>query len=103
MALRVGCIGLGVLGARIAARLAGEGFYPMVYDAHSDPLRFFILKTSADIADGPAMMAEACDVVITVLPTAADVRQVALGRSGLAVAAKPRCVLIDMGTSGAAE
>jgi len=103
MALRVGCIGLGVLGARVAARLAGEGFYPMIYDAHSDPIRYFILKTSADIADAPAMMAEACDVVITVLPTAADVREAALGRAGLADAAKPRCVLVDMGTSGAAE
>jgi 3-hydroxyisobutyrate dehydrogenase len=103
MALSVGCIGLGVLGARVAARLAGEGFYPMVYDAHSDPIRFFILKTSADIADTPASMAEACDVVITVLPTAGDVREVALGRAGLADATKPRCVLVDMGTSGAAE
>jgi 3-hydroxyisobutyrate dehydrogenase-like beta-hydroxyacid dehydrogenase len=102
MAIRVGCIGLGVLGARIAARLAEEGFPLMIYDASSEPIRYFILKTSADIADAPAMMAEACDVVITVLPTAAEVREVALGRSGLALAPTKRCVLVDMGTSGAA-
>ena len=103
MVIRVGCIGLGVFGARIAARLAEEGFFPMVYDAHSDPIRYFLLKTSADIADAPTMMAEACDMVITVLPTAADVRAVALGRASLADAKRPRCVLVDMGTSGAAE
>lgn len=103
MALRVGCIGLGVFGARVAERLAEEGFFPMVYDAQSDPIRYFLIKTSADIADAPAMMAEFCDVVLTVLPRAADVREAALGRAGLATAKKPRCVLVDLGTSGEAE
>jgi 3-hydroxyisobutyrate dehydrogenase len=105
MTLQVGCIGLGVFGARIAERLAEEGFPTMIYDAQSDPIRYFIIKSAsaADIADAPAMMAELCDVVITVLPTAADVREVALGRAGLVEAASRNCILVDMGTSGAAE
>jgi len=101
MALAVGCIGLGVMGARIAARLAQQGFPLMVHDASSGPLRYFIMKmAAADIAPTPAAMAEMCDVVITVLPSVAEVREVAFGQIGLVHGFRSGGTLIDMGTSG---
>lgn len=101
--ITIGCIGLGVMGAPIAARLVRAGFPLQVFDMASDPIRYFSLKTQADIAASPRMMAEMCDVVITVLPSGAAVREVALGRDGLVHGFPQRGVLVDMGTSGAGE
>jgi 3-hydroxyisobutyrate dehydrogenase len=104
MAISVGCIGLGVMGARIAARLVQQGFPLMIYDGSSGPLRYFIMKmAAADIAATPAAMAEMCDVVITVLPNAAELRDVALGHIGLVHGFKSGGTVIDMGTSGGEE
>jgi len=104
MAIAVGCIGLGVMGARIAARLVQQGFPLMIYDGSSGPVRYFIMKmAAADIAATPAAMAEMCDVVITVLPSAAEVRDVALGQIGLVHGFRAGGTLIDMGTSGGEE
>lgn len=103
--ITIGCIGLGVMGAPIATRFARAGFPLQVFDRVTDVIRYFSLKNQADIAASPLMMAEMCEVVITVLPTAAAVREVALGRDGLvhAPAFAGSGVLIDMGTSGAGE
>ena len=104
MAIAVGCIGLGVMGARIAARLVQQGFPLMIYDGSSGPVRYFIMKmAAADIAATPAAMAEMCDVVITVLPSVAEVRDVALGQIGLVHGFRAGGTLIDMGTSGGEE
>ena len=105
MAMTVGCIGLGVFGARVATRLGREGFGLLVHDIHVEPVRYFLLKNTADMGESPRMLAALCDVVITVLPDAAATRKVALGKLGMAegLTNGKTCVLLDLGTTSAPE
>ncbi len=105
MATTIGFIGLGVFGARVATRLGRQGFGLMVHDGHIEPVRYFIMKNTADMGESPRMLAALCDFVITVLPNAKATRDVALGRLGLADGLKDgkTCVLVDLGTTSSAE
>src|SRR6202007_2446332 len=59
----------------------------------------FNMDVGGVITGSPKMMAQACDVIITVLPSAAEVREVAFGWEGLARGFAKGGVLIDMGCS----
>src|ERR1700751_2430553 len=95
-ALRLGLIGLGALGSRIAARLLRTGFPLDIYDIADVALRMFNMDVGGSITGSPKMMAQTCNVVITVLPSAAEVREVAFGWEGLARGFASGSVLIDM-------
>jgi 3-hydroxyisobutyrate dehydrogenase len=97
--LRLGLIGLGALGSRIATRLLRTGFSLQIYDIADVALRMFNMDVGGIITGSPKMMAQTCDVVITVLPSAAEVREVAFGWEPLARGFARGGVLIDMGCS----
>ena len=59
----------------------------------------FNIDVGGIITGSPKMMAQSCDAIITVLPSAAEVREVAFGWEGLARGFSPGGVLIDMGNS----
>jgi 3-hydroxyisobutyrate dehydrogenase len=96
--LRLGLIGLGALGSRIATRLLRTGFSLEIYDIADVALRMFNMDVGGSITGSPKMMAQACNVVIAVLPSAAEVREIAFGWEGLARDLTGG-VLIDMGSS----
>ena len=96
--LRLGLIGLGALGSRIATRLLRTGFSLEIYDIADVALRMFNMDVGGSITGSPKMMAQACNVVIAVLPSAAEVREIAFGWEGLARGFTGG-VLIDMGSS----
>jgi 3-hydroxyisobutyrate dehydrogenase len=97
--LRLGLIGLGALGSRIATRLLRTGFSLEIYDIADVALRMFNMDVGGMITGSPKMMAQGCDVIITVLPSAAEVREVAFGWEGLARGFAEGGALIDMGCS----
>lgn len=97
--LRLGLIGLGALGSRIATRLLRTGYSLEIYDIADVALRMFNMDVGGIITGSPKMMAQVCDVVIAVLPSAAEVREVAFGWEGLARGFAEGGVLIDMGCS----
>ena len=97
--LRLGLIGLGALGSRIATRLLRTGFSLEIYDIADVAVRMFNMDVGGIITGSPKMMAQACDVIITVLPSAAEVREVAFGWEGLARGFTKGGVLIDMSCS----
>src|ERR1700724_1143105 len=96
---RIGVIGLGAMGARIATRLVWEGFNPQVYDVVDVAVRMFTNDVGGMMSGSPKMMAQSCDIIITVLPSADALRDVLYGWEGLAGGFKPGGVVIDMGTS----
>ena len=96
---RLGLIGLGALGSRIATRLLRAGFSLHIYDIADVALRMFNMDVGGIITGSPKMMAQSCDVIITVLPSAAEVREVTFGWEGLARGFAKGGVLIDMGSS----
>jgi 3-hydroxyisobutyrate dehydrogenase-like beta-hydroxyacid dehydrogenase len=87
------------MGSRIATRLLRSGFSLEIYDIADVALRMFNMDVGGIITGSPKMMAQVCDVVIAVLPSAAEVREVAFGWEGLARGFAKGGVLIDMGCS----
>ena len=72
------------MGARIATRLVWEGFNPQVYDVVDIAVRMFTNDVGGMMSGSPKMMAQSCDVIITVLPSADALRDVLYGWEGLA-------------------
>ena len=103
--MTIGFIGLGVFGGRVATRLVHQGFGLMIFDRVTDAVRYFMLKNSADVAEAPRTLAALCDIVVCVLPSAADVRDATLGPLGLAAGLPDgkSLVLLDLGASSAAD
>jgi len=94
----VGFIGLGIMGASMAARLAAAGYPLHVYNrtrAKAEPL----IEAGASWHATPKALAEASDVVITIVGMPDDVRALYLGDDGLIMNARRDAVLIDMTTS----
>ena len=51
MAQNIGFIGLGSFGARIASRLTRQDMGLLVYDSWIEPVRYFMLKHTADMGE----------------------------------------------------
>jgi 3-hydroxyisobutyrate dehydrogenase len=96
---RLGVIGLGAMGARIATRLVWQGFNPQVYDVVDVAVRMFTNDVGGMMSGSPKMMAQSCEVVITVLPSADALRDVLYGWEGLAGGLKPGGTIINMGAA----
>ncbi|MFQ5839433.1 MAG: NAD(P)-dependent oxidoreductase [Candidatus Methylomirabilales bacterium] len=99
MAMRVGFIGLGLMGQPMALNVAKAKFPLAVCNrtpAKAEPLR----TAGATVAKTPRAVAEEADVVVTMVSGPADVEEVVLGPEGVAAGAKSGSVLIDMSTVG---
>lgn len=91
---RVGFIGLGVMGRRMAANLLKAGFPLAVHDVDRSAVEGLVGQGATDA--GSIATAGEADVVVTMLPDTPDVEAVILGAGGLAQAMRPGSVLIDM-------
>ena len=94
---KLGFIGLGVMGAPMAAHLAAAGYEVSGFDvntAAAEKLQAAGGRAARDVADA---VAEA-DIVITMLPNHPHVEEVVLGPKGVLDVAKPGTLLIDMST-----
>ena len=80
---RVGFIGLGAMGAPMAARIAGAGFPLKVFDADAARAAKVAGEIGCVAATSPAAAAEAADVVITMLPNSEIVAAVLGGGDGV--------------------
>jgi 3-hydroxyisobutyrate dehydrogenase-like beta-hydroxyacid dehydrogenase len=96
--MRVGFIGLGMMGKGMAANLQKAGHQLIVHDirrAAAEPY----LANGATWADSPKAVGEQSEVVFTSLPVPADVEAVALGPNGLIEGMKPDTAFFDMSTN----
>jgi 3-hydroxyisobutyrate dehydrogenase len=64
----MGFVGLGNVGSKLAGSLLRNGFDLTVYDLNPELVATFVAK-GAKAADSPASLMEACDAVITCLPS----------------------------------
>lgn len=94
----VGFAGLGVMGHSMAGHILEGGFPVFVYN-RSKGKALDLMDRGARWKDDPAALAEACDVVITMVGYPADVEEVYFGERGLFKGVGPGAVLIDMTTS----
>ena len=95
---KIGWIGTGVMGASMVGHLLDAGFSVTVFSrtkSKCDPL----IAKGAAWADSPQAVAEASDVVFSIVGFPNDVREVMLGSNGALAGSKPGNILVDMTTS----
>jgi len=95
---KVGWIGTGVMGSSMCGHLLAAGYQATVYNRTSSKLNALV-ERGATVADSPRAVAEASDIVFTIVGFPHDVREVTLGSQGTLYGAKPGSVLVDMTTS----
>ena len=100
--MRIGFIGLGNVGGKLAASLLRNGFDLTVRDLDRGVARPF-LDAGAHWGESPARMMEAADAVITCLPTPAASAAVLEAGDGLLAAMGEGRIWMEMSTTDEAE
>jgi len=95
MAEKVGFIGLGIMGKPMADNLMRAGHQLVVHD--HNPVDELV-RDGAERAATPREVAEASDIVITMLPDSPHVREVVSGEDGILAGASSGQLVIDMST-----
>src|SRR3974390_645424 len=102
--MNIGVIGIGAFGSRVALRLLWSGFHTLqIYDIADVAVRMFTNDYGGMAAGSPKMMAQTCDAIVAVLPSAAELREVCFGWEGLAQGFAQRGILIDLGNTDPVE
>ncbi len=96
-ALKVGYIGLGLMGKSMARNILQAGF-PLFVHNRSQPAVDELVAQGAKPASSPAEMAVQVDLIFTNLPNSPDVEQVALGPQGVIEGAHSGLIFIDNST-----
>lgn len=99
--LKVGFIGLGLMGLPMARNILKKGFPLWVYNRTPSKTNS-LKKLGARVSISPATLAEEVDVVITIVTGPKDVEDVILGKNGIVDGAKKSLIIIDMSTIGPA-
>ncbi len=100
--LKIGFIGLGNVGGKLAGSLLRNGTNLMVRDLDENVARPF-LEQGAKWADSPKQMAETCDVTITCLPSPAASAAVLEAEDGVIAGLAPGKIWAEMSTTDEAE
>jgi 3-hydroxyisobutyrate dehydrogenase len=96
---RIGFIGIGIMGAPMAGHLLAAGHPLTITNRSRGPRVEALLAAGANWAASPAEVAQASDVVITILGFPQDVEAIWRREGGLIATARPGTLLIDMTTS----
>ena len=98
--LRVGLIGVGLMGHGAAKNILERGAYPLtiIGNRNREPVDDLV-KRGAREAANPAEVAAASDVVILCLPSSVEVEAVVYGENGLLPTLQRGSVLIDATTA----
>ena len=96
--MKVGFIGLGMMGKGMAANLQKAGHQLIVHDIRRAAAEPYLVN-GATWADSPKAVGEQSEVVFTSLPVPADVEAVAIGPNGLIEGMKPDTAFFDMSTN----
>ena len=94
---RLGFIGLGLLGSRIARRLVTAGFPMAVYDLDDMKTQEF-RQLGAQVMSNSGQLARQVDVVLSCLPNESSVEAVYLGNSNVLSSARPGTRVIELST-----
>ena len=95
--MKLGFIGLGVMGRPMALHLLKRGHEMGVY-ARRPESAAPLVDAGARLYSSPARLAADAEVVFTMVTTSSDVEHVALGADGIIHGARPGTVLVDMET-----
>jgi 3-hydroxyisobutyrate dehydrogenase len=95
---RIGWIGTGVMGSAMCSHLVEGGRAVTVFNRTREKAQG-LLDSGATWADSPKAVAEASDVIFTIVGFPDDVREVYLGDSGVLAGAQSGTIVVDMTTT----
>ncbi len=96
--MKIGFIGLGMMGAGMASNLRKAGHDLVVHDLTRQAASKH-LADGATWADSPRAVAASCDIVFTSLPTPQDVQHVGIGKDGLIEGFRRGAAWFDLSTN----
>ncbi|SKA84547.1 tartronate semialdehyde reductase [Caloramator quimbayensis] len=93
--MKIGFIGLGIMGKPMAKNLIKAGYELVVLDLNKAAVDE-LTALGAQAGKSNVDIANQCDVIITMLPNSPHVKAVVLGEGGIIEGVKPGTILIDM-------
>ncbi|MEA5007269.1 NAD(P)-dependent oxidoreductase [Clostridium tyrobutyricum] len=93
--MKIGFIGLGVMGKNMAENILENGYELNVYDVVEELVEQFARK-GASVCKSPSEVASKSDVIMTSLPNSQIVKNVILGKNGVLQGAKSDAIIIDL-------
>jgi 3-hydroxyisobutyrate dehydrogenase len=100
--MKIGFIGLGNVGSKLAGNLLNNGFELVVHDLHTDLVKEFEDK-GASSAASPKQTTEQTDIVITCLPSPAACSEVMEAQDGVIAGIKAGKLWMEMSTTDESE
>jgi 2-hydroxy-3-oxopropionate reductase len=95
--MRIGFIGLGNMGSELARHLLAAG-HTLVTFSRGERSRAHAGRLGLSLRTSPAEVAQASEVVFTMVTAGSDVESIALGPEGLVHGASPGLIHVDMST-----
>lgn len=93
--MKIGFIGLGIMGKPMCKNLLKKGYCCHIYDINENAAEE--LKQEGAVRESTAAeVGSKCEIVITMLPNSPHVKQAVLGENGILHAMKKGSILIDM-------
>jgi len=96
--MRVGFIGLGIMGSRQAANLVRAGHQLQVFNRTRETAERWAEEHAAEVAGSPRAAAEGADAVITMVVDGPQVEAMLLGEDGAVAGASDGTLFIDCST-----
>ena len=93
--MKIGFIGLGIMGKPMAKNLLKAGYELVVYDVTAAPVDE-VVKAGAKAGSSPKDVAAQADLIITMLPNSPHVKEAVLGKGGVIEGARKGAILADM-------
>ena len=93
--MKIGFIGLGIMGKPMAKNLLKAGYSLVVNDINKEAVAELVTAGAAEAASAKEVASQS-DVVVTMLPNSPHVQTVVLGEGGVIEGAKEGLVVVDM-------
>jgi 2-hydroxy-3-oxopropionate reductase len=95
--MKVGFVGLGIMGRPMALNLIKGGYALAVHSRHAEAMEPLV-KAGAQACGSPKDVASRSEIVITMVSDTSDVEEVVRGPNGIIYSAKSGSVVVDMST-----
>jgi 3-hydroxyisobutyrate dehydrogenase len=103
MSERIGFLGLGIMGSRMAANIARAGFELSVWTHTPGKAERWASEHGGSARDTPAEVARASDIVVSMVVDEQQVSEILLGRDGAIEGAHAGLLCVDCSTIGPAH
>jgi len=100
---RIGFLGLGIMGSRMAANVARAGFPLAVWTHTPGKAQQWAAEHGASAYDSPAEVARTSDIVVSMVVDGEQVSEILLGEHGVVAAARAGLLCVDSSTIAPAD